>query len=547
MVDELVRHDVRDAVLCPGSRSAPLALALAEADRDGRLRLHVRLDERGAGYLALGLAKATGRPVPVVVTSGTAVANLHPAMVEASLSGVPVLALTADRPPELRGSGANQTIDQVGIFGPHARAVIELGVAGDPAAEHGHWRAAIGRAVLAATAPGTPGPVQVDLPFREPLVPAGEDDDAPPPGRADGRPWLSRTRVDADDARRSTTVVDLTRRVLVVAGAGARPVPELGGAPTVAEPGAPVPMRPVHPLALDVLRPEHVVVCGRPTLHRGVTRLLADPEIALTVLEQGAFPGIVDPVGAAADVGDSVLTGWAPDPGWTREAELADARARAIVAAELRRGPVTGLHVADAVVRALRSGDHLVVGASNPIRDVSLVGPTEPDVTVHANRGASGIDGTLSTAIGIALGSPGRTVALVGDLTFLHDLTALCAGPGEPRPRDLTIVVADDDGGGIFSLLEPGRERFTDVFERVFGTPHGVDLAAVCGALGVECMDLRAGGGADAGDDETTATTSRLVELLAGDEPAGLRVVRVATSREGLRALHERLRSGAEG
>src|SRR5699024_6361299 len=167
LVDELIRHGVTDVVLCPGSRSAPLALALAAAERSGRLALHVRIDERGAGFTALGLALGSRRPVPVVVTSGTAVANLHPAMVEAAHSGVPILALTANRPPELRGTGASQTIDQVGLFGPHARAVVELGAAGDPESEHRHWRSAIGRAILTATAAADPGPVQVDIAFRE--------------------------------------------------------------------------------------------------------------------------------------------------------------------------------------------------------------------------------------------------------------------------------------------------------------------------------------------------------------------------------------------
>src|SRR5699024_769755 len=270
LVDELVRHGVRDAVLCPGSRSAPLALALAAAERAGLIRLHVRIDERGAGYLALGLAAGSGSAVPVVVTSGTAVANRHPAMAEAAQSGVPVMALTANRPPELRGTGANQTIDQVGLFGPHARAVVELGVATDAEAEHHHWRAGIGRAVLTATAYTDPGPVQVDIAFREPLVPAVGDEDpaardagpvGTPEGRPGGRPWVTRAAAETDAAPVGSTVaLDLTRRTLVVAGAGARPVAGLVGVPTVAEPGAPVPLHPVHPLAVSSLRPEQVVV-----------------------------------------------------------------------------------------------------------------------------------------------------------------------------------------------------------------------------------------------------------------------------------------------
>lgn len=575
LVDEVIRHGITDAVLCPGSRSAPLALAFAAAERAGRLRLHVRIDERVAGFTALGLALGSKRPVPVVVTSGTAVANLHPAMVEAAHSGVPILALTANRPPELRGTGANQTIDQVGLFGPHARAVVELGAAGDPITEHRHWRSAIGRAVLTATAPAHPGPVQVDIAFREPLVPAegdeefviplpsdgpgghdsyhdndndNDDDDDEvgpggdlsgiPVGRPDGRPWVQRAGagVDSEQAH-SAVAVDLTRPTLVISGVGARPVSGLVGVPTVAEPGAPVPLHPVHPLAIPALRPEQVVVTGRPTLHRSVTRLLADPDIDLVILDAG--PHAPNPTGSAAELADSVMTGWGVDEAWTTLTGRADAHARAAVDRVLDRhleaGGPTGLHVARAVTRAIRGGDNLVVGASNAIRDVSLVGPLDPDVAVYANRGASGIDGTVSTAIGVALTAPGRTVALLGDLTFLHDVPGLLLGPAETRPAALTIVVADDDGGGIFSLLEQGDPRLDADFERVFGTPHGADLAAICAGVGVPFTDTDPAGLEDLLG-EVTITHPDVI-------PAGLRVIRVATSRDGLRELHSALRS----
>jgi len=195
IVDELVRHGITDAVLCPGSRSAPLAFALHAADAAGRLRLHVRIDERTAAFLALGLALRSGRPVPVVTTSGTAVANLHPAVLEASHAGVPLLLLTADRPPQLIGTGANQTIAQPGIFGDAVRLALRGAPAVDPPRENGPWRAGIGRAVAAAL--GTPpGPVHLNLPFAEPLVPDAGDT---PAGRPDGAPWtaVARTRVQA--------------------------------------------------------------------------------------------------------------------------------------------------------------------------------------------------------------------------------------------------------------------------------------------------------------------------------------------------------------
>lgn len=564
LVDELVRHGITDAVLCPGSRSAPLALALAAAERAGRLALHVRIDERGAGFTALGLALGSRRPVPVVVTSGTAVANLHPAMVEAAHSGVPLLALTANRPPELRGTGANQTIDQVGLFGPHARAVVELGAAGDPELEHRHWRSAIGRAILTATAAADPGPVQVDIAFREPLVPgegdeefsldgdgSGYDDDevgsgsaggALPEGRADGRPWVQRAGAGVDSAPASSSVaVDLTRPTLVISGVGSAPVSGLVGVPTVAEPGAPVPLHPVHPLAIPALRPEQVVVTGRPTLHRSVTRLLADRDVDLVILDAG--PRSPNPTGSAAELADSVLTGWGVAPEWTEETARADARARAAVDRlldeHLETGAPTGLHVARAVARGVRAGDNLVVGASNAVRDLSFVGPLDPDVSMYANRGASGIDGTVSTAIGVALTAPGRTVALLGDLTFLHDISGLLLGPRERHPDDLTIVVADDDGGGIFSLLEQGDPRLATDFERVFGTPHGADLGALCAGAGVPFTDT---------DPAGLEKLLSLPSLPGGHRdivPEGLRVVRVATDRQGLRDLHAALRTAA--
>ncbi|MFI8590873.1 2-succinyl-5-enolpyruvyl-6-hydroxy-3-cyclohexene-1-carboxylic-acid synthase [Dietzia maris] len=563
LVDELVRHGITDVVLCPGSRSAPLALALAAAERSGRLALHVRIDERAAGFTALGLALGSRRPVPVVVTSGTAVANLHPAMVEAAHSGVPILALTANRPPELRGTGANQTIDQVGLFGPHARAVVELGAAGDPESEHRHWRSAIGRAILTATAAADPGPVQVDIAFREPLVPGeGDEDftlggDAPgyddevgggpeagrlPEGRADGRPWVQRAGAGVDSAPADSAVaVDLTRPTLVVSGVGAAPVSGLVAVPTVAEPGAPVPLHPVHPLAIPALRPEQVVVTGRPTLHRAVTRLLADPDVDLVILDAG--PRSPNPTGSAAELADSVLTGWGVDPEWTETTARADARARAAVDRLLDRhletGAPTGLHVARAVARGVRAGDNLVVGASNAVRDLSFVGPLDPDVAMYANRGASGIDGTVSTAIGVALSAPGRTVALLGDLTFLHDVSGLLLGPRERHPDDLTIVVADDDGGGIFSLLEQGDPRLAADFERVFGTPHGADLGALCAGAGVPFTDT------DPAGLEALLAQPAFPHGHRDVVPEGLRVVRVATDRQGLRDLHAALRSEA--
>ena len=341
----------------------------------------------------------------------------------------------------------------------------------------------------------------------------------------------------------TAVAVDLTRRTLVVSGAGALPESALVGVPTVAEPGAPVPLHPVHPLAIPALDPEQVVVPGRPTLHRAVTRLLADPEVELVVLDAG--PRSPNPTGSAAELADSVLTGWDVDQTWVAAADKADSRAREavdrILDEHLDTAAPTGLHVARAVARGMRGGGNLVVGASNAIRDLSLVGPLDPDVSVYANRGASGIDGTVSTAIGVALATPGRTVALMGDLTFLHDLSGLVLGPRELHPADLTIVVADDDGGGIFSLLEQGDPRLATDFERVFGTPHGTDLRALCVGAGIPFTDTDPDGLEKLLDGPSYSARHRDIV------PEGMRVVRVSTSRQGLRELHEALRAGAAG
>jgi len=534
VVDELVRCGVREVVLCPGSRNAPLALALAAADAAGRLRLHVRLDERGAGFLALGLALGTDRPAAVVMTSGTAVANLGPAVLEADHAGVPLLVLSADRPVELVGTGASQTIDQSALFGRAVRADITLGLARpDDESQNGRWRSAVCRAVAAAAGHGGPaGPVQLDIPLAEPLVPGPGVTTSQAaaevwPGRSGGGPWTA-AQAGTHDA---PVPVDLTVETVVIAGHGAGPAPELAAVPTVAEPTAGARENTLHPLALGLLAPRQVIVLGRPTLHRKVAALLADPAVRVIVL--GADPRWPDVPGQAARVGTRAQVRGAVPEHWAARCARADARAREATAQVLAEtDSPTGLHVAAALSGALRSGDRLVVGASNPIRDLALTGPIPPGVTVESNRGVAGIDGVVSTAIGAALAHdrdvPGaRTVALLGDLTFLHDQTALVIGPGEPRPKDLVLVVADDDGGGIFTLLEQGHPRFADAFERMFAAPHGGDLPALCRAHGIPC---------------TTVTPDQVPAALAGE---GLRVVHVHTRRDGLREMHARIADAA--
>jgi 2-succinyl-5-enolpyruvyl-6-hydroxy-3-cyclohexene-1-carboxylate synthase len=529
VVDELIRGGVRDVVLCPGSRNAPLAFALQDADRAGRIRLHVRIDERTAGYLAIGLAIAERAPVCVAMTSGTAVANLGPAVVEANYARVPLIVLSANRPYELLGTGANQTMEQFGYFGTQLRANISLGLAEDAPERidslNAQWRSATCRVLVAATGSRTAnaGPVQFDIPLREPLVPdADESGIYAPVGRPDGRPWTYTPPVTFDQP----LDIDLTPDTVVVAGHGAGVHPNLAMLPTVAEPTAPPAENPLHPFALRLVHPKQVIMLGRPTLHRPVSALLADPSVPVYALTTG--PRWPDVSGNSQATGTRAVTTGEPKPNWLKRCDDVNRHAIEAVRTQLKAHPLkTGLHVAAAVADAIKPGDQLVLGASNPVRDAALVGLNTHDIKVRSNRGVAGIDGTVSTAIGAALAHDGRTIALIGDLTFVHDSSGLLIGPTEPTPRNLTIVVSNDNGGGIFELLEQGDPRFSDVSSRIFGTPHDVDVGALCRAYHVESRQIEA-------DD--------LVGALS--EPYdGMRVLEVKADRSSLRALHASIKA----
>jgi 2-succinyl-5-enolpyruvyl-6-hydroxy-3-cyclohexene-1-carboxylate synthase len=536
LVDELVRCGVREAVLSPGSRSAPLAFALHDADRAGRLRLHVRIDERSAGFLALGLAKASGLPVPVVTTSGTATANLHPAVLEASHAGVPLLLLTADRPPELRGTGANQTVDQVGLYGTAVRLFAEVGAPERRSGQNAYWRALACRATAAAAGVlGSPaGPVQLNLGLREPLVPEDGDWVEPLEGRPGGAPWTALVRASTaappDDLPNRTVVVigdctgDLTSAALRLA--------EARGFPVVAEPSSSAVSRTVVPAAelvlsaegwLDAHAPERVLVVGRPTLSRVVARLVGVAP-ADVVGPHGQWP---DPARRATRVLPAVpAPAGGVDEAWLPSWSDAGRAARAVTDEILDASGLSEPVVAAELVAA--ADGLLVVGSSKPVRDLFLAGGRE-GLRVLANRGAAGIDGTVSTAMGAALAHGGRTLALLGDLTFLHDVNGLVLGPDEPRP-DLTIVVVNNDGGAIFGLLEQGSPEHADAFERVFGTPHGVDLEALCAATRTAY----------------TLVTSR-EELRKALPGSGIQVVEVRTDRAVAVELDRSLRAGVAG
>jgi 2-succinyl-5-enolpyruvyl-6-hydroxy-3-cyclohexene-1-carboxylate synthase len=567
IVDELVRCGVREAVLAPGSRSAPLALALHAADAEHRVRLHVRVDERSAGFLAVGLARTSRGPVAVLTTSGTAVANLHPAVLEASHAGLPVVVLSADRPARLRGTRANQTTDQVGIFRDAVRLAADLPAPGEvPATEPaGAWRGVrplVARCVAAATGArtGDPGPAQLNLQLDDPLVPpvAADMSEPLPPelaGRPGGAPWTSvapTASVGSWPGGPSTEAVELDAavRTVVVAGDDAGPparvLAESASWPLFAEPtsGARTGSNASRCYRLLLAgapseRVERVVVFGRPTLSRPVMRLLSRTDVGIVVVAPGGAVW-TDPGHAVSSVVEAVRAVGEPDPGWLDAWQRADKAVAAAVDAVTepaggagadRPGPY---QVARAVAAALPPDGLLVVGSSNPVRDLDLMAapyPVGERRKVIGNRGLAGIDGMVSTAIGAALArDSSRALAYLGDLTFLHDVNGLLLGPDEPRP-DLTFVVANDDGGSIFTTLEQGGREHAGAFERVFGTPHGADLAVLCAA---------------------TRTPHRRCETLAdltaalAEPVSGIEVVEVPIDRAERRALDARIREAAD-
>jgi 2-succinyl-5-enolpyruvyl-6-hydroxy-3-cyclohexene-1-carboxylate synthase len=539
VVDELVRCGVNEAVLAPGSRSAPLALALF-ADR--RIRLHVRIDERSAAYLAVGLARGSNRPVPVVCTSGTAAAAMHPAVLEADLGNVPLLVLTADRPPELRGTGASQTVDQVGLFGRAVRLFAEVGVPEPVIGQVGYWRSLVGRAVAAATGTVAGGPVHLNLAFREPLVPDEDGPAWPEPlaGREDDAAWVWVDRVEASSMPVSELIGDrIPQRGAVIAGdgvvtpSGVISLAEHLGWPLFAEPGSDcrygANVIAGYPLLLAEGEladspPDVVFTVGRPTLSRALLNWLGRAGTQIVIDPRQAWP---DPTRTACRV--LPRTPWLnvdskadEETEWLARWRRAGRAAAAVLDAELDAARLTEVGVAGVIGAALAPGSVLICGPSRPIRDVELTLPARDDITVVANRGVNGIDGVVSTAIGAALGNQrtcggGHAVALLGDLTYLYDRNGLLLAPDDARP-DLVLVVVDNNGGGIFETLPqaglPG-------FDRIFGTPHGLDICADAALAGIPAV---------------TVTTR--AELEAAIKPGpGLRLVRVPTDRADTAAV----------
>jgi len=563
VVDELIRCGLREAVLAPGSRSAPLAMALFDrsADRGAgaqavgaqpRVRLHVRIDERSAAYVALGLAKASGAPALLVCTSGTAAANFHPAVVEADEACVPLVVLTADRPPELRGTGANQAIDQVKLYGSAVRWFCEAGAPQPRPGMVAYWRSLACRAwALAGGAlGGLPGPVHVNVPLAEPLVP---DDDPSWCERLDGRPggapWTgfgaAAPGVRDPGQPAPVSLPDVARGVLVC-GDGAPGTETLlaaaqqAGWPVLAEPSSGARRGPNALAAYPYLlaseefvaahRPEVVVTAGRPGLSRQQVGLLRQ-SAAHVVIARGAACW-ADPARTASLVvpAAGAFGRRAGDPAWLASWQRADAAARAAIDEILDAEPLSEPWLARELSASLPDGSLLWAASSLPIRDLDDHMAPRGGLRVLASRGASGIDGLVSAATGAALahqaGGGRAAAALLGDLAVLHDYGGLVLGPDEPRP-DLAIVVVNNNGGGIFSLLE--QAAFAGPFERVFGTPHGIDLSAAAAAVRVPHVLLERAGELSAAVAGTRAGSGiRLIEQ-RGDRAAGA-------------ALRERLR-----
>jgi 2-succinyl-5-enolpyruvyl-6-hydroxy-3-cyclohexene-1-carboxylate synthase len=579
VADEWARAGVTEAVIAPGARSTPLVVAL---DAEPRIRVHVVLDERAAGFMALGLGLATGTPAVVATTSGTASAELHPAVVEAFHAGVPLLATTTDRPPELHLVGAPQTIDQEGLFGRAVRWEVSPGVA--DLAGAGAWRSIASRCVaeaLGAGLGGAPGPVHVNLAFREPLL--GSPARVPtPPGRDGGAPWHSYQRsVGADlsvGTHRSVgppppqPAAELIgahsgRRGLIVAGAGSGdPDLLLGvaarlGWPVLADPrsGCRLPASAHAPViaAADALlripaiagwQPEIVLRIGAPwaskvlnawlgALPPAVPQVLVDPIGLWPDPERTASHVVgIEPGAFLASVRDDLP---APGPSvvapsdWCVTWYEAAAAAEAVFEARLTSGTPWALSepaVARAVLAGLPDGARLMTSSSMPVRDVEWFGAPRRGVEVVANRGANGIDGVLSTATGLALADGRPTVALIGDLAFLYDAGSMIWMA--QRDLALTVVVVDNDGGGIFSFLPQAAALDAGQFERYWGTPHQLDLAAIAAAYGVGVVEI--------------AERKALDALLSDCSKPGVRVGLVRSDRTVNVEIHQHLNRAVE-
>lgn len=470
IVRQIIEAGVTDVVISPGSRNAPLSIAFHQASVKGLIKLHVRIDERTAAFFALGIAKVSGRPVPIVCTSGTAVANYHPAVLEASHTNVPLLVLTADRPASLRKTGANQTTEQARIFGKAVR-----------------YFADVSGSVYPMELPFNSlqsGPVHLNIQFEEPLV--GDKSDN----------WLNDLTISApkvfDRKTPGTFYTKSTRGVLVIghdrgglnADAVRRFAEELGW-PVIAEDPLTFKNAISHASVFltsktiaEDLAPDTVVVIGRTTLSRSINSFIkmARKEI------------VIDLRMATVDsdrMANQKFTKLPTVEVQTADADYAEKWKKYSQRAMKMIGDISTWSealIAREIAAEVPSGTSLFISSSRPIRDLEGFAVARDGVETFANRGLAGIDGNISTALGIA-SQRKQTIAVLGDLGFLHDLTGLI----HKEDINLKIFVINNDGGGIFSTLS---QRGVPGFEEVFGTPHGKDLAAIASAIGVPAKNI---------------------------------------------------------
>ena len=504
LVDEWIRLGVAHAVVSPGSRSTPMAIALAS---NPKIALHVFHDERSASFAALGIGLQSGTPAVLLCTSGTAAAQFFAAVIEANYAHVPLLVCTADRPPELQGVGAPQTINQTNLYGTFVRKFIDVGLADD--AKSSKWRT-IARDAFSATVGVNRGPCHVNLPFREPLV-----------GVAGTLPVAdshSPVRMSADVAtaseRKKLSLALRAERGIIIAGNGIdqpRFILELAAKlkwPVVADPRSNCRVAPEsshgamvvscadvvlrHQPSAESLKPTVVLRIGDPPVSKVVNQWLAqcgaehiavtqqpslvDPDKVVTTHIVGSFNELFMEMSRGADSRSE--TEWIG--AWKR----CEKNARTALDEELsKQTQLTEPSCAVTVSEAIAAGTNLVVSSSMPVRDLEWFAPPRDGVRVFSNRGVNGIDGVVSTAVGIALSSKSPTALLIGDIAMLHDSNGLLNLIR--RDAQLKVIVIDNEGGGIFSFLPQAQAMEGDQFEQLFGTPHSVDFTALAKTHGI--------------------------------------------------------------
>jgi len=530
IVSALLNEGVKHVVIAPGSRSAPLAIAFMQAEVAGLLKVHVRIDERDAGFLALGLAKASTNLVPVVVTSGSAVANLLPAVVEAYQSGICVLVLSADRPESARGKSAPQTIAQSKIFSSFVKANYDTSCdafSADSFAE-----------LIDISGKTHRGPIHVNIQFEMPLVPSPENVAWTPKLSVIERP------VQNDSLGKA---IELPARGVIVAGdivdiEQAREVGELAqqlGWPIIAEPSANLHSE-LNTLAHGVLIvasnalpiPDCVLTVGTVGLSRPILNLLKLTPKHVAVHLSGNGPDLPDPVQSASEILDTLPIATSNvESEWLASWQQADAVASEVVSKNLQAQTLTGPSAALTVWNHASDADQLMVAASWPVRHLEAFAPKRKGLKTFGNRGANGIDGLISTAWGISEIANARTYLVIGDVAFLHDIGGLNVGESVEQPN-LTMVVLDNSGGGIFSQLEQGRAEFEPYFEKVFGTPHGKDLWQIAESFGLASTRVTTKSELESALARTSMIPGvHVVICLTGDRPAENALIRQINSQ----------------